>query len=141
MNQNFNQVGRYSFKIDKVLNKDGNIDGEKLAKEQKKLCLIIILSENDPSKEDKTEFFNFLLNTSGLRAKDLSQLSIDPSIVSQWRSGRTTISKQSWELVRGVFYRYFKNNKLTTFSHLVEGQDIDALAEKIIEDAALKDVS
>lgn len=137
----FNQVGKYSFEIDNVLNDDGNIDGAKLSKEQRKLCLIIILSEDSPSKEEKSEYFNFFLNTSGIRAKELSVFNIESSVVSQWRSGKTAISKQSWELIRGVFYRFFKNNKLTSFSHMIEGQDIDCLVESILKEADIKEAS
>lgn len=136
MDQYFNQVGKYSFKVESVLNFAGNIDGDKLAKEQRKLCLVIILSENSPDPEDRAQYFNFFMNASGLRAKELSAFSIEPSVVSQWRSGRTNISKQSWELIRGVFYRFFKNNKLTTFSHLTEGKNIYDLAESLIKEAS-----
>lgn len=136
MTQHFNQVGNYSFPIDRVQNSDGNIDGEKLSKEQRKLWLFIILSEKSPSSEEKAQYFNFFMNSSGLKAKELSEFSIEPSVVSQWRSGRTNISKQSWELIRGVFYRYFKNNKLTTFSHLIMGKDVSEVVEAIIKEAS-----
>lgn len=136
MDQYFNQVGNYSFNIESVLNSAGNIDGDKLAKAQRKLCLVIILSEDSPSSEEKAQYFNFFMNASGLRAKELSAFSIEPSVVSQWRSGRTNISKQSWELIRGVFYRFFKNNKLTTFSHLTDGRNVYDVAEAIIKEAS-----
>lgn len=107
MDQTFNEVGRYSFDADSVLDADGNIDGDKLAKAQRELCLEIISSEDSPSSEEKAQYFNFLMNASGLRAKELSSFGIKPSVVSQWRSGTTEIPTSAWELIRQAFRRVF----------------------------------
>lgn len=107
VNHYFNKVGKYSFEVNSVLDSDGNIDSDKLAKAQRELCLEIMSSENSPSAAEKAQYFNFFMNASGLRAKELSSFGIEPSVVSSWRSGATEIPRSSWELIREVFRRFY----------------------------------
>ena len=94
--------------------KDGTtrLDADDLVRAQRELGLTIILRHKDP-KDLMPAHFNFLVNVSGLRGKDLARyLKVEPGNISQWRREKG-ISAVAWQAFRMLFFDLFTNGRVT----------------------------
>ena len=94
--------------------KDGatQLDADDLVRAQREVGLAMILRHKD-TKDLMPAHFNFLVNVSGLRGKDLAQyLKVEPGNISQWRREKG-ISAVAWQAFRMLFFDLFTNGRVT----------------------------
>lgn len=94
--------------------KQGEIhfDSDDLIRAQREVGLTLVMQNKD-TKELTPAHFNFLVNVSGLRGRELaSYLKVEPGNISQWRREKG-ISAVAWQAFRIFFFDLFTNGKVT----------------------------
>ena len=107
------KIGKDVYVITVKARKEGDkifFDAPDLIYQQKKLALTLVTNPNTLKTPD---LFNFLVNTSGLKAKYIAAAAdVEPSNISQWRRDKT-MSDGAWTCFRILFKDFFTHEKIT----------------------------
>jgi hypothetical protein len=72
-----------------------------------------LLGTHDQAKKVTPELFNFFLDTTGLRAKEIAEyVGISPAHISQYRREKR-LSAGVWQMFRIFFWDFFTHGKAT----------------------------
>jgi hypothetical protein len=88
------------------------IDANSAIQAQINLALKILMDLSD-AKDISFEIFNFLLDTTGLRVKEIARyVGMSPAHISQYRRDKH-LSSGVWQMFRIFFWDFFTHGKVT----------------------------
>ena len=109
----------YNIKVD-ATEFDGKtqIKTDSLITAQRKLAESLL----EKTESFDIDIFNYTLDTSGKRAKDIAALlETSPAHISQVRRGKTEVSKQFWKLFRVVMLTLLSGDERRTTDRILLG--------------------